>query len=288
MIQPTIDWRNLSPAQLEQAYSPSSAIGGNYQPFIDQYVQRSARARAWFAAQSDCDVQYDLPYGQGSRHQFDFFRPNPIKKPPLLVYIHGGYWQELSKNESQFFAVQAVQAGLAHAVLGYALAPSASVGDIVTQCVQALRYLHAQADVLGFDAQRIHLAGSSAGAHLAAMTALQCPFVAGTVLVSGIYELEPLIYTSINTALGMNAAQAQELSPALQNLSYFPPAVMAVGDIETAQFKQQSVAFAKQLKQSASVLTIEGRNHFDVVFDLLDPATLLGQASLSLMGVRSW
>lgn len=283
-----IDWHTLTSAQLEQAYSPSSAIGGNYQPFIEQYIQRSAAARAWFAAQTACSAQYDLPYGAAKTQRFDVFLPSHGKKPPLLVYIHGGYWQELSKNESHFAAVHAVQAGLALAVLDYTLAPAASVGEIVNECVQALRYLQAHADDLGFDAQRIYVAGSSAGAHLAAMASLQCPFVAGAVLVSGIYALEPLIHTSINAALGMNAAQAQALSPALMDLNRFPPAVIAVGEIETAQFKLQSKAFAGLLKPSVPVLTVPQRNHFDVILDLLDPATALGQATLTMMGVRSW
>jgi arylformamidase len=139
-----IDWHTLTPAQLDQAYSPSSAMGGNYQPFIAQYVQHSAAARAWFAAQSACTAQYDVPYGATASQRFDLFLPSTDKKPPLLVYIHGGYWQELSKNESHFAAVQAVQAGLAHAVLDYTLAPAASVGQIVDECVQALRYLQAR------------------------------------------------------------------------------------------------------------------------------------------------
>jgi arylformamidase len=285
---PMIDWRTLPPAQLEQAYSPSSAIGGNYQPFVAQYLERSAAARAWFAAQSACTAQYDLPYGAAASQRLDVFLPSGDKKPPLLVYIHGGYWQELSKNESHFAAVQAVQAGLAHAVLDYTLAPAASVGQIVEECVQALRHLHSQADVLGFDAQRIVLAGSSAGAHLGAMVALQCPFVTGAVLVSGIYALEPLIHTSINTALGLSAAQAQALSPALMDVSHFPPTVVAVGEVETAQFKQQSQAFAGLLKPSVPVLTIAQRNHFDVILDVLDPTSALGQGTLAMMGARSW
>lgn len=283
-----IDWRTLTPAQLEQAYSPSSAIGGNYQPFIAQYVQRSAAARAWFAAQNACTAQYDLSYGAATTQRFDVFLPNQVKKPPLLVFIHGGYWQELSKNESHFAAVHAVQTGLAHAVLDYTLAPAASVGEIVNECVQALRHLQAHADALGFDAQRIYVSGSSAGAHLAAMAALQCPFVAGAVLVSGIYALEPLVHTYINAALGMNAAQAQALSPALMDLSRFPSAVIAVGEVETAQFKLQSQDFAGLLKPSVPVLTVAQRNHFDVILDLLDPATALGQATLAMMGARSW
>jgi arylformamidase len=148
--------------------------------------------------------------------------------------------------------------------------------------VQALKHLHANATSLGFDADRIVVAGSSAGAHLAAMVALQCPFVRGTVLVSGIYELEPLIHTTINQALGLNAASAGDCSPQLQDLSPFPASVMAYGAVETAQFKQQSQAFAQQIG-CKHVLEIPQRNHFDVVLEVLNGNSALGKASLQLI-----
>ena len=306
MTLATSDWRSLSAAQRELALSPSSAIGGNYQPLIAQYVQRSAAARAWFAAQSQhrgsspepstsdgahnapsaANACYGIAYGDTASQTFDLFLPPRTsaahRAPPLLVFIHGGYWQELSKNESHFCAVHAVQNGLAHAVLDYTLAPAASVNDIVDECEKALRTLHTQAAALGFDPNRITLSGSSAGAHLAAMVALRCPFVASSVLVSGIYELEPLLGTSINHALGLNQAQAQRLSPALHDVSRFPKTLLAVGEIETAHFKQQSADFAAHLNNTC-VYHLAGRNHFDVVFDIIDPATELGQQTLRLI-----
>jgi arylformamidase len=312
----SIPWQGLSLPERAREYSPSSAIGGNYQPFIEQYVQRSAAARAWFAVQAAqhqaakgstpfASAAYDISYGAQPTQRLDMFLPpqrhtrshahdaNRLSShritndgasdnlPPLLVFIHGGYWQELSKHASHFAAVDAVQHGLAHAVLGYTLAPAASVAGIVDECVLALLHLHTHASELGFDARRMVVAGSSAGAHLAAMVALRCPFIRGTILVSGIYELEPLIHTNINDALGMDAAQAQALSPQQQDVSAFPPSLLAWGEVETTQFKQQSRDFAARLPQLFGAVEIPLRNHFDVILDLLNPATALGKKSLA-------
>jgi arylformamidase len=276
------DWRALPIAELEREYSPSSAIGGNYQPYIDQYAQRSAAARAWFACQHLVNAQYGLPYGTSSTQTLDVFLPAKQGSglPPLVVFIHGGYWQALSKNESQFAAVDAVHAGLAHAVIEYTLAPQASVAAIVDECVQAVQFLQANAAQFGFDSQRIIVTGSSAGAHLAAMVALRCPFVRGTVLVSGIYELEPLIHTTINDALGLTAGSAQAVSPQLQNLAGFPSSLLALGEIETAQFKQQGAVFAQSIPKARNI-TITNKNHFDIVLDLLNPHSELGRHSLN-------
>jgi arylformamidase len=176
-----------------------------------------------------------------------------------------------------------VQAGLAYAVIDYTLAPKARVPEIVDECVQALCHMHANAGSLGFDAHRITVAGSSAGAHLAAMAALRCDFVQAAILVSGIYELEPLIHTSINAALSLDALNAQIISPQAQDLSNFPPCVMAYGEHETKQFKQQSQAFSSAIACPVKPIEIAQRNHFDVVLDLLNPNSELGHASLAMI-----
>jgi len=289
-------WRDFDEATREREYSPSSCIGGNYQPFIAAYAGRSAAVRAEFAGPNG---RLDLGYGAGGAQRLDLFlppgRPASGALPPLLVFIHGGYWQELSKNESSFAAADALRQGIAFAALDYTLAPAATLGDMVTECRQALAWLHVHAAELGFDAGRIAVAGSSAGAHLAAMCALNAggapvvgaPVVKAAILVSGIYEVEPLVGTSINAALGLDAPGARAVSPALADLRGFPPAVVCWGAIETAEFKRQGREFAEALRQAGTrcdVFEVPRRNHFDVILDLADPGTLLGAATLSLIG----
>ena len=284
-------WRDLDLEAREREYSPSSCIGGNYQPFIDAYVARSRAARARLGG------QLDLRYGERAAQRLDLFVPNRAigaAAPPLLVFIHGGYWQELSKHESAFAAGDCVDQGFACAALDYTLAPHATLAEMVAECRQAVAWLHANAAPLGFDAARIVVAGSSAGAHLAAMTALAGSIEPGAqrivkaaVLVSGVYELEPLVGTSINAALGLNTEAARALSPALLDLDGFPPSIVCWGSVETLEFKRQSQDFAARLGRSGSacrVFEVPQRNHFDVILDLADPRAELGRAVAELMG----
>ena len=292
-------WRSLDASAREREYSPSSVIGGDYRPFIQAYAQRSAEAR--LATRG----KLDLRYGDAGAQCLDLFIPSArdagqaAQLPPLLLLIHGGYWQELSKNESSFGATQCVDQGIAFAALDYPLAPQATLAQIVASCRAALAWLHANAATLGFDAQRIVVAGSSAGAQLAAMTALArdnalpgraalagTACVSAVVLVSGIYELEPLLGTSINTALGLTQQTARALSPALHELKGFPPSIVCWGEVETAEFKRQSRDFAARLAQAGSacsVFELAQRNHFDIILDLADPATALGRAVANLI-----
>jgi arylformamidase len=270
----------LDRATREREYSPSSVLGGDYAPYIERYRAASAEAHRIVPAQRD------LRYGDRPRALIDYFpAPAPRNRPGLLVYFHGGYWQELSKAESAFLAPAWHAAGFAHAVVGYTLAPAARLPDIVDECRAAVRWLHARAGTLGFDPAQIVVAGSSAGAYLAASCgdALPAP-LRGLVAVSGIYDVAPLMGTSIDDALGLDDPTAAALD-LLTTTRRFGPAVVAWGEIETSEFKRQSRAFAARLADAAvpcTSLEVPGRHHFDVVLDLADPASALFAAARAL------
>jgi arylformamidase len=263
----------------EREYSPSSAIGGNYAPFIQAYKDLSQAAHAALPARQT------LRYGDLPRQQIDYFPPMKSSVAPgLLVFIHGGYWQELSKDESAFLAPAWHAAGFAHAVMGYTLAPQASVRQIVHECASAMAYLRDHSQALGFDASRIVVAGSSAGGYLAAAVAAHSELhIRGMVPISGVFDLRPLVGTSINDALGLNAEETQELSALALNAR--APAVIAWGEVETAAFKAQSQLLALQMSaagQPVQRLELAKRNHFDVVHELGDTSSPLFQAALQL------
>jgi arylformamidase len=277
-----MNWQSFDPETLEREYSPSSMIGGNYQPFIDEYITESRRALA------SLPHRRDLRYGQSPSALMDYF-PGSTNDAELLIFIHGGYWQELSKTESAFLAPAWVGSGRAHCVLDYDLAPSVTLEVIVQQCIAGVHWLIAHAEDLGFNPQKIVIAGSSAGAHLAAMIGLAMPTeIEGLVLLSGIYDLEPLVPTYVNQALGLSAARARALSPmhlltqtvdlALVPNKKFPNSLIAWGEHETLEFKRQSREFAALLEGRGQITTsfeVAGRNHFDM-------ATHLGHASSEL------
>jgi arylformamidase len=159
------------------------------------------------------------------------------------------------------------------------------VPDIVAECQAALAWLHTHADTLGFDPANVVVAGSSAGGHLAAACAdASAVPLRGIVPVSGVYDVAPLIGTSINDALGLDASTAVALD-LLRGTRRFCPAVVAWGEIETSEFRRQSRAFAARLAVdgvSCTSLEVPGRNHFDVVLDLAEPTTALFAAARAL------
>ena len=264
----------------EEEYSPSSRID-NIEPYISAYIAKSEEARKKIGEGKE------FSYGSRPSQRIDFFVPpnNKDKKFPLLVFIHGGYWQELSKKESSFAAPAWVENEIAFAAIDYTLAPEVSLQEIVKECQDAISWMISEAEQLSIDTNRIVLVGSSAGAHLAAMTAMEIP-VRATVLISGIYELRPLVGTYINEALNLNLNEAKELSPLHKDLRDFPETVICWGAIETEEFKTQSRQFANRLTDQeipSMVFEVAERNHFDVVFELTDLSTQMGRELLSYL-----
>src|SRR5271170_7487646 len=214
MTNDSSNWRNWPLAERERQYSPSSCVAA-IAPYLEAYAARSREAQQRFRCQKN------LSWGEGLDDTFHYF-PAASADAPLLVYFHGGYWQELSKSESLFAAPDCLMNGIAFAAIDYSLAPRATLGTIVEQCRRAIASLHRQAATLGFDARRIYVAGNSAGAHLAAMLLMEGwqaahglpdDAIAGGMLLSGIYDLEPLMGTYIDAVLHLTAADVATLSP---------------------------------------------------------------------------
>jgi len=133
------------------------------------------------------------------------------------------------------------------------------------------------------------VSGSSAGAHLAAMCSTSDPsnnFITGAVLLSGVYDLRPLLHTTVNDPLQLSEDDAAELSPQFQAVSPMKDIVVAWGEHETTSFKNQSRSYAELLTAggcNVAQIEVEECDHFDVIYDLITPATPLGDATLQLL-----
>jgi arylformamidase len=283
--------------QLDLEYSPSSRVD-DMQAYLREYAKRSARVRATLP-------WTEHAYGPAPAQRLDFF---PVAAPgaPLLVYVHGGYWQELSKEDSCFAAPDFVARGIAFAALGYGLVPAHRLDEIVAMVRDGVRWLRTNAAWLGVDPGRIFLSGSSAGAHLVAMCLLDgslspplspplppplppSDLIRGAVLLSGVYELEPLRRTYVGEAIGLTVEEASRNSPIRQLRGPLPPLIVARGGNETAAFADQHDRFVRAVTAIGSTVTdlvVEPRNHFDLPFDLGDPASPLGRATLARLASR--
>lgn len=211
----------------------------------------------------------EIPYGDRPREVMDLWDAAP--GAPFAVFIHGGYWQALDKSWFSWIAPPLLAQGISVAIPSYDLCPVVSLSRIVHQ-------IRAVADLLRErTGARPFVFGHSAGGHLAACL-LSEGRASGALAISGVFDLEPLIPTSLNAALGLDPMTARALSP----LHWPPPNGGApggtaldcvVGGAETAEFIRQSRAMA-DLWASRGVETrfeaLEGLNHFTVLDPLAD------------------
>ncbi len=131
----------------------------------------------------------------------------------IHLFFHGGYWQELDKSDASFPALEFHARGITYVAAGYGLAPGNSLMRIIEQARAAARWVRSNLCEADGSAQLV-VSGSSAGAHLAAWVALT-EDVDAAVLLSGVYDLRPLVGTYINEALDLDERSAAELSPLL-------------------------------------------------------------------------
>jgi arylformamidase len=269
-------------AWYEQQYNPRLAVA-NATEIIDRWRKRSIQLR------SDLAPMTDFKYGSHPRENLDLFRAPNARA--TLVFIHGGYWRMHSKLETSFIAEHFLARGISVALINYPLCPDVTLRDIRRSVLQAFVYLWAR--VLDpAERHSIVVAGHSAGGHLAALHAtvdwkargLPADPIKAVVSLSGVFDVTPLLHTSVNADLHLTADSAQELNL----LDAVPHSncrmLLAVGDDEPEEFHRQAQDLAKAWKGLTSRCeSIAGTNHYTIVEHFADPATHLHQDVLSLL-----
>ena len=208
--------------------------------------------------------------GAGADHatRFHLFVPNGQGPWPLVVFIHGGYWQELGAADTDFLAQRYLDRGMAFASIGYGLAPHTSIETMIKQCTEGLQTAyHALAQHGGV--WSVQLSGHSAGAQLAYWVAARNAVpIDKLLLVSGVYDLTPLVDTYVNAPLRLNGERARRLSPQFDNLSGLPRCKVVVAENDPPAFREQASAFIAALRQTnvpAEWVDLPGCDHFSVL-----------------------
>uniref|UniRef100_A0A8C7X4G0 Arylformamidase n=1 Tax=Oryzias sinensis TaxID=183150 RepID=A0A8C7X4G0_9TELE len=117
-------------------------------------------------ARSLAQTLLNIPYGEGDGEKLDVYIPKTNSLDlNLVIYIHGGYWQFLSKEESGFLAVPLTEKGVVVVAVGYDIAPKGNMDLMVSQVRRSVVSIVQQYSHI----RGLYLCGHSAGAHLAAM-----------------------------------------------------------------------------------------------------------------------
>ena len=257
-------YRGMDRAALDAAYNNSAAVANSTEVMAD-FQLRSDRLRA------RKNRHLDLRYGTAERNRIDYFAADA--PGPVLVFIHGGYWQMRAKENFSFLAEGPLAHGIHVALVGYTLAPDISLGGIVAEVGAALAWLADHVAEFGGDAARIYTSGWSAGGHLTAMS-LREPAVKGGLGISGLYDLEPIRLCYLNDKLQLDADEARRLSPLLHVVQDRKPLMLACGGGELPELRRQSEIFADARARAGlpgKLVQLPGHNHFTMLEELASP-----------------
>jgi arylformamidase len=216
-----------------------------------------------------------IPYGPGVRNKIDFFPGD--NEGPVVVFIHGGYWQALDGFFFSHLAGGLNAHGISVAIPSYDLCPKVTIDEIIRQMRAATRELAR----LG---RPLVISGHSAGGHLAAcMLATDWPgfdaslpkdLVVAAYAISGLFDLGPLVDTSINNALHLDHASARAASPLFWNPPPRGSLDAVVGENESAEYFRQSRTIVDQWGGAGIATwfgTVADANHFTAIAPLADP-----------------
>lgn len=259
------DWRRLTQDQLDLGFNNTIHVPET-PTIVAEWDRLSAEMRARHPQ------SLDLRYGPRERNRIDFLKAN--NGGPTLVFIHGGYWQTRAKETFAFCARGPMAHGINVALIGYTLAPDATLDQIVDEVRTGIDTLVNELPALGSSADNMVVSGWSAGGHLSSMT-LGHPHIKAGLLISGIYDLEPIRHSYLNAKLGLDEAMSRRNSPVLQPGGIDKPLVVVAGSGELPLLRKQSADFAAHRAIHGLPVVYEeipGANHFTMMDELASPS----------------
>jgi arylformamidase len=220
-------------------------------------------------------ADYDVVYGARPRNRLDIYWSRNNERSPVALFIHGGYWRSFDKGIFSHIARGLNEHGITVAIPSYTLCPDVRVGDIIEELRQVVIFLRNRLK------RRLFVFGHSAGGHLAAsmlatrweLFGMESDLVPGAVAISGLFDLRPLLATSINGDLRLEEGTARVWSPLLWPAPAGRRFEAWVGRKETEEFIRQSRTLVSAWIGSgvdAAYAEMGGYDHFTVLSPLAD------------------
>jgi len=256
-------FRDYTQADLDRQYEQRS-----FAPNADEIIKRYGTASD--AVRAKHGEPETLAYGPSEAEALDIYGG---RRDKVVAFVHGGAWARMGRRPSAFAAEMFLNAGATYAALGFGLLPSITMTEMVSQVCRALELLRRE-----LKPKRFVLIGHSSGAHLSACALTTLSFLDAGLLVSGVYDLEPVRLSSRNSYVRIDEQLEHEYSPIRHVKRIGCPVTVACGEKEGPEFFRQSKEFAEKL--STPLLVGKGLNHFEMVETLADRRSALARRAL--------
>lgn len=246
---------------------------------IQDYVKKGLRNTELL--REDVPSELGLRYGDHPRETMDVYGYGAVRDDaPVLVFFHGGYWVHGDKEMVGFVARPFTESGIAVAVAKYPLAPEVTLGEMVASARRCVAHVLAMATRK--KSRGVFVSGHSAGAHLAIMALCDGSSswtagsaIRGALLFSGVYDVRPLLNTSVAKDAAITAEHATANSP-VTLVHRLPKKLMVqviVAEHDPPQFHLQARDFHSALRLcgvKSEISVFAGEDHFTFFDKLVD------------------
>jgi len=209
------------------------------------------------------NITFDAPH----KLQLDVYTPERVETPrPVFVFIHGGRWKSGKKSQYKFLGRRMANKGVVTVVPDYRLSPRTQYRGATTDVAMALKWTKEHISHYGGDANRIYIAGHSAGGHLAALVSLDNHYfdslnvsnpISGTILIDafgldmyGFLSDESLKkHRTYYAMFGRNPDTWKDGSPMFHLNQYMQPFLIFVGTKSYPVIYESNKEFFDALKK---------------------------------------
>lgn len=228
----------------------------------------------------------NLPYAEEPRQHLDVYLPTaPAHHPArVVVFFYGGRWQFGSREDYLFAAQALVSRGLVVVIPDYRLYPQVRFPGFVEDGARAVEWVKAHISAYGGDPDRIYLMGHSAGAHIAALLALDSRYlergtVRGLVGLAGPYDFLPLESEDLKQVFNAPPDESEHgILADTQPITFAdgadPPVLLLTGRDDTTVDPGNSLRLARKLQElggEARVTSYPDLGHAGIVGALAAP-----------------
>jgi acetyl esterase/lipase len=219
----------------------------------------------------------DMAYGPLPRQKLDIYLPRESRGPlPMVVFVHGGSWQEGNKNPYAFAGRALAAQGFMTLVINYRLHPQDKYPAFVDDVALALRWAADNAKALNGDANKLFAMGHSAGAYNVAMAVLDqrlagvTPKLAGVVTLAGPFDFLPLDSPVTIEVFG-KLADLPSTQPVNHMNAGAPPFLLLHGADDTTVFPRNAKGLQTAFEKAGQQVEIKiypGISHVDILLAL--------------------
>ncbi len=219
----------------------------------------------------------DVPYGPDARQVLDIYMPREAKLPlPVVVFVHGGSWEEGNKNSYTFAGRALAAQGFLAVVVNYRLHPQHQYPAFVDDVDLALRWAVENVKGYGGDPAKIFAMGHSAGAYNVAMAVLSDRYKQGRPKLAGVVTLAgPFDFVPLDSPITIKVFGGLPDLPSTQPVNYAsadaPPFLILHGEDDKTVFPRNAIALDKALREAGAVSTLKfykGVSHADIMLSL--------------------